>query len=494
MMNNASKTSTQVLDSTSANLTSDRRRRKVRTFHLPISERRIVLMAGDLVAIEVAAFFALVVWSRQAHHHLEDVLLTQSYWFFILPLMWLLLATASDYYNLRVTAKVRVSLWRLAMVESQALFIYVAIFFLSTPRTLPRRFIIYYVVLSFLLIGWWRATRIFLVGWTGFRCRAFIVGAGREADVIWQALKEEAPGDYEVVGFVTSERELMANPDQSLYLGSGAELPRLVTEYGVTELIMAYASDMPEDVFKGLLACHEAGVQVTPMARLYQQVTGRIPVEHVSEQLWTMILPEEARSLRVTLYAIWKRMTDIALALIGLALFAPVLPLLALVIKIDSRGPVFYTQTRLGKGGKPFQIIKLRSMIVNAEQESGPQWAKANDSRVTRVGAFLRRTRLDEVPQLLSVVAGDMSLIGPRPERPEFVEQLSLDIPFYRARLAVKPGLSGWAQVRYRYGNSRDDALRKLEYDLYYIRHQSPVMDFVIGLRTIGVILLFRGM
>jgi exopolysaccharide biosynthesis polyprenyl glycosylphosphotransferase len=320
------------------------------------------------------------------------------------------------------------------------------------------------------------------------------VGAGHEADVIWQALKEEAAGDYDVVGMVASERELLSNHDQRQYLGSGADLPRLVKKYGVTEVIMAYTHDLPEDVFKGLLACYEAGAQVTPMARLYEQVTGRIPIEHVSEQLWTMILPEEARSLRVTLYALWKRVTDVILALIGLALFTPLLPFLAMIIKIDSRGPVFYTQTRLGKGGVPFRIIKLRSMVSDAERESGPQWAKANDTRITRVGALLRRTRLDEIPQLLGVLSGDMSLIGPRPERPEFVERLGADIPFYRARLAVKPGLTGWAQVCYRYGNTREDAVRKLEYDLYYIRHQSPIVDLVIGLRTIGVMLMFRGM
>lgn len=493
-MNDASQASARMFDSSIENSTPHSRARKAQAFHLPISERRVALMVGDLIAIEIAVFLSLVLWAAHAHYRFDSVfVMPQAHWFFILAAMWLLLATANDYNNLRVAAKVRVSLWRLTMIEVQAISIYIVTFFLSKPGSLPRRFIIYYAVLSLLLIGLWRTARIFLIGWTGFRCRALIVGAGHEVDVIQQALKEEAAGDYEVVGVVASALEV-ANPGQQVYLGSGADLPKLVADYGVTELIMAYSTDLPEDIFKGLLTCYEAGVQVTPMARLYEQVTARIPIEHVSEQLWTMILPEEARSLRITLYTLWKRVTDMFLALIGLALFAPILPALALLIKLDSRGPLFYTQTRLGKGGVPFRIIKLRSMVMDAERESGPQWAKRNDSRITRVGAFLRHTRLDEVPQLLSVLAGDMSIIGPRPERPEFVEQLGAEIPFYRARLAVKPGLSGWAQVRFRYGNTQEDALRKLEYDLYYIRHQSPIMDFVIGLRTVGVILMFRGM
>jgi exopolysaccharide biosynthesis polyprenyl glycosylphosphotransferase len=494
-MDNAGESRTYVLDSAGENLTGRARAHKASGLHSPVSERRVVSMIGDIVAIEIATTAALAVRTLDGRYRFDGAfVLSQAHWFFVLPAMWLVLAAANDYYNLRVAAKVRASLWRLAMIEIQAFVIYVAAFFLSKPGSLPRRFIIYYAVLSLLLIGSWRATRIFLIGWTGFRCRALIVGAGHEADVIWQALKEEAAGDYDVVGMVASERELLSNHDQRQYLGSGADLPRLVKKYGVTEVIMAYTHDLPEDVFKGLLACYEAGAQVTPMARLYEQVTGRIPIEHVSEQLWTMILPEEARSLRVTLYALWKRVTDVILALIGLALFTPLLPFLAMIIKIDSRGPVFYTQTRLGKGGVPFRIIKLRSMVSDAERESGPQWAKANDTRITRVGALLRRTRLDEIPQLLGVLSGDMSLIGPRPERPEFVERLGADIPFYRARLAVKPGLTGWAQVCYRYGNTREDAVRKLEYDLYYIRHQSPIVDLVIGLRTIGVMLMFRGM
>jgi lipopolysaccharide/colanic/teichoic acid biosynthesis glycosyltransferase len=169
------------------------------------------------------------------------------------------------------------------------------------------------------------------------------------------------------------------------------------------------------------------------------------------------------------------------------------LPPLALLIRLDSRGGVFYRQERLGRGGKPFQIVKLRTMVQDAEKMSGPQWAREDDPRITRVGRFLRKTRLDEVPQLWNVLRGEMSIVGPRPERSVFVEQLTKKIPFYRTRLLVAPGLTGWAQICYKYGNTEEDALIKLQYDLYYIRHQSLALDLLIMLRTLGKMLTFSG-
>jgi exopolysaccharide biosynthesis polyprenyl glycosylphosphotransferase len=468
--------------------------RPPRGLQMPVSERRVLLMAGDVVASEVSVYVALALWAQHAHMAFDlDFIGPQIHWFVVLPALWLLLATTNDYYNLRVAARVGASLRRLALIVVEVLVVYLATFFLSQPGSLPRRFIVYYAALSLVLVGLWRAARIFLIGWTGFRRRALIVGAGHEAEVIWQTLKDEAAGDYELLGLVASASELVDVEDAQRYLGTGAELRRLVMEYGVTELVMAYTNDVPQDVFEGLLACYEAGVQVTPMMRLYEQITGRLPIEHMSERLWSLVLPDEAHSLRANVYALWKRLTDIVLALIGLALFVLLLPMLALVITLDSRGPIFYTQTRLGLGGKPFRIVKLRSMVADAEADAGPQWAQENDSRITRVGRFLRRSRLDEVPQLINVLRGEMSIIGPRPERPEFVETLASEIPYYRARLAAKPGLTGWAQVRYRYGNTQEDAVRKLQYDLYYIRHQSPMLDLIIAMKTIGTMVTFAG-
>lgn len=461
---------------------------------LPVSERRALLMAGDVLASEIAVLVALALWASRARTAFDlAFILPHLYWFVLLPALWLLLATAHDYYNLRVAAHVGESLSRLALIVTEVLVVYLATFFLSTPGSLPRLFILYYAILSLALIGLWRAARISLIGWTGFRTRALVIGTGHEADIIWQALKDEAAGDYELVGMVAGADAPPSTQDAARYLGDGAQLRRLVAEHGVTELVVAYTNEVPPDVFAGLLACHEAGVRVTPMTRLYEQITGRIPIEQMSERLWSLVLPDGAYSLHAYLYGLWKRLTDIIFSLIGLALFALMLPFLALAIRLDSPGPIFFSQTRLGLGGKPFRIVKLRSMVVDAERDGGAQWAQENDSRVTRFGRFLRRSRLDEIPQLLNVLRGEMSLIGPRPERPEFVDMLAREIPYYRARLAVKPGLTGWAQVRYRYGSTLEDALRKLQYDLYYIRRQSLLLDLIIAIKTIGTMVTFAG-
>jgi lipopolysaccharide/colanic/teichoic acid biosynthesis glycosyltransferase len=205
------------------------------------------------------------------------------------------------------------------------------------------------------------------------------------------------------------------------------------------------------------------------------------------------VLPQEEHSLSFNFYQALKRVVDITLSLVGLALFTISLPVIALAITLDSRGPIFYWQERVGRGGKVFKIVKLRSMIDGAEKTTGARWASAYDERVTRFGRIMRQTRLDEIPQLINVLGGDMSLVGPRPERPEFVDLLENEIRFYQTRHVVKPGLTGWAQIRYRYGRSTDDALRKLQYDLYYIRHRSFMFDLLIMARTIVTIIKFQG-
>jgi exopolysaccharide biosynthesis polyprenyl glycosylphosphotransferase len=189
-----------------------------------------------------------------------------------------------------------------------------------------------------------------------------------------------------------------------------------------------------------------------------------------------------------------KRLLDLSLVSTSLPFLMLILPMVALAIRLDSSGPIFYCQTRCGRAGKPFSILKFRTMSVNAEKEGKALWATQGDLRITRVGRFLRKTRLDELPQLFNVLQGEMSLIGPRPERPEFVEMLQEAIPFYRARLMVKPGITGWAQIHYDYGNSVEDALIKLQYDLYYLRYWSLWLDIYIIFQTVAVVLKFKGL
>jgi sugar transferase (PEP-CTERM system associated) len=475
--------------------TSEARARPRRQWlQLRISERRVLLALGDAFASAVSVLASLFIWAWVAQHPFTmDFIIRHSYWFFVLPILWYILASANDYYNLRVAARLRSSLKRLAQITLQLLIAYLTIFFLSPRNALPRLFIVYYAVVSLVVIGIWRGARLFLVGWTGFRRRALVVGVGQAAAVIRQIIQQEAHGDYEIVGCVTSSEDDVPMVGGTKVVGTADALPQLVASLGISELIVTHINAVPADTFQGVMACYAQGVAIMPMPILYEQITGRVPIEHVGEHLWSLVLPFEGETLVFNVYQMVKRALDIVLALMGLAVYALVLPLLAVAIALDSPGPIFYRQVRVGRAGAPFTIIKLRSMCRNAEDDSGPRWADADDPRVTRVGKWLRKTRLDEVPQLLNVLRGEMTIVGPRPERPIFVERLASEIPFYRSRLVVKPGVTGWAQVRYPYGSSTEDALRKLQYDLYYIRHQSFMLDLLIILKTFGTMLTLRG-
>jgi exopolysaccharide biosynthesis polyprenyl glycosylphosphotransferase len=230
------------------------------------------------------------------------------------------------------------------------------------------------------------------------------------------------------------------------------------------------------------------GVEFAHLASVYEEYTGKIAIDNLRPS-WLIFSSgfQKTRVLRIG-----KRALDVSAALLGIAMSAPVQLLVAAAVRLTSRGPVIYRQNRVGLDGKIFVMRKFRSMREDAEAATGPVWARAGDDRVTPIGRLLRRTRLDELPQLWNVLMGDMSLVGPRPERPEFVATLTHDIPFYGQRHVVKPGVTGWAQVRYTYGASEEDAMQKLQYDLFYIKHVSIWLDLYIMLRTVKVVLLGR--
>ena len=242
---------------------------------------------------------------------------------------------------------------------------------------------------------------------------------------------------------------------------------------------------------RNVLACKMGGIRVYAMATLFEELTGRLPVGHLRDD-WLVYsggfeLLHNPGTRRV------KRLIDLIAALAGLVVLLPVSLLAAVAIKLGDFGDVFYRQDRVGKDGRVFQVLKFRSMRADAEGETGAVWAQSNDPRVTPIGRILRRLRIDEIPQMWNVLKGEMSFVGPRPERPEFVRTLTEEIPYYALRHHVEPGITGWAQINYRYGASIEDTIRKLEYDLYYIRHVGALMDLQIILRTVRVILVTAG-
>ena len=280
----------------------------------------------------------------------------------------------------------------------------------------------------------------------------------------------------------------MVPPGYAL-LGKIQDLDVLVEETRPDIVVVAQIDRRGCFPTKALLECRLRGIRVEDWPTFYEKATGKILVTAVRPS-WLIFSDGFVKTTRTEIV---KRLFDITVSVIGLALAAPIMAVVALAIKIESSGPMLYRQSRLGQNGCVFILNKFRSMRQDAEKHTGPVWTTAKDTRITRVGAVLRRTRLDELPQLVNVLVGHMSFIGPRPERPEFVTELQKTIPFYMERLAVKPGITGWAQVRYQYGSSVEDAVEKLQYDLYYIKNLSLFLDLLIVLNTVQVVLFARG-
>lgn len=453
---------------------------------LPVSERRLLIGIGDLVAVNLSIVLALRVWAYVGMESFDiTFVLEQAHWFPILSVLWVFLASANNFYDLALTAKWQQSQERLLEIELQLLLAYLLIFFLSPRYALPRLFILYYAIASYLLIAGWRMTRPFLIGWVPSRRRVLVIGGGWSAESIVKAIETYAPDDYEIVGVVEERtfRNDRQNPRRTLL--------EKAKETHASEIVLATSENLDGVLFQEIMDCYEQGLPITPMPILYERLTGRIPVESVRGH-WNVVLPLQGRS-PFDPYPVLKRLIDLLFCGIGLLVLALLLPILVPIMIIDSPGPILFTQERLGKGGRVFNVIKLRTMVPNAEQISGPIWSVKGDDRVTRVGRVLRKLRIDEMPQFWNILRGEMSMVGPRPERPFFVETLQEEIPFYRTRLTVQPGLTGWAQVHYGYGSSVRDALVKLQYDLYYIRHRSIVLDLMIIVRTFGTVAKLMG-
>ncbi|UZP67541.1 TIGR03013 family PEP-CTERM/XrtA system glycosyltransferase [Desulfovibrio mangrovi] len=270
---------------------------------------------------------------------------------------------------------------------------------------------------------------------------------------------------------------------------NGTELHEYLRREGVDKVIVSFSERRGAFPVDEILQCRMSGIEVVDAVTFYESVNKKLFIENITPS-WFIF----SSGFRIsTAYRFCKRVLDICGALFGLAICLPFFPLVALAIKLDSPGPIFFRQVRVGEGDKLFIIFKLRTMRQDAEVGTGAVWASKDDPRITRLGAFLRKSRLDELPQLINVLRGEMSLVGPRPERPEFVKNLKKEIPFYSERHYMKPGVTGWAQVRYPYGASLQDAVEKLRYDLYYIKNYSPLFDVWVILLTIGVVVFRKG-
>ncbi len=321
------------------------------------------------------------------------------------------------------------------------------------------------------------------------RPRVLVLGVSRAADTLAE-LQATGSQPFTILGFLDDDPAAFERlPAGSSLLGKSKDLLNLVEELEPDVVLVALPDMRGALPTADLLECRLRGIRVEDWPTFYEKQTGKVSVTDLRPS-WLIFSDGFVKG---QLSRTAKRALDLVLAAAGLVLASPVMALVALAIKLDSPGPVLFRQERVGQNGRIFVLNKFRSMRADAELESGPVWAVPGDPRVTRVGRFLRRTRLDELPQLFNVLVGHMSFVGPRPERPDFVRLLQRQIPFYTGRLAVRPGITGWAQVRYRYAGSVADQREKLQYDLYYIKNLSPFLDLLILLHTVQVVLFARG-
>lgn len=459
---------------------------------LQMAERRKLLFAVDLLLVNLAVLTALAMWTwRSSDVFSIGFVLSQIHWFLFLSVLWLVAATITNLYDLSVAMNPMTTLHSLAWAMGLSLMVYLVIYFASPRNALPRLFILYFTGLAFASLTAWRLTYGRLFSRTAFRRRTLVVGAGWAGTTIVEAIEEGFNPGYQLAGFVDDNPAKQNRVIHELpVIGSRHNLTELIERRGISDIVVAVTGEMHAELIQALMTCQEQGVRVTAMAQLYEELTGRVPVEHVGNH-WHIMLPLDHPSTG-NIYPGLKRAFDLLVATAGLLFFGLTLPFVALAVYVDSPGPLFYTQERVGKAGQRFRVFKIRSMRPDAEKD-GAAWAEENDPRVTRVGRLLRRASLDELPQFLNVLKGEMSIVGPRPERPVFADELAEEIPFYRLRHAVKPGMAGWALIHYGYGSSTEDALVKLQYDLYYLKHQSIFLDVVILLRTIGRVLALAG-
>ncbi len=447
----------------------------------------LLLFGAVLLAVGITLWFTTGGTESVQARMARDNLLPKSVF---LALVCQLCLYYNDLYDFRIVRAGRDLLWRL-LQSLGATSILVAILYLLFPRLIIGKgvFLVTLLLAAALLLAW-RLLYDRMLRLDGFHERILVLGTGPNARAVaGEVLAQPALG-FRLVGYVADEPVL--GPPKAGHpsvLARAASLLEVVRRERVQRVVVALSEARGRLPVEALLACRMAGVTVEEGTSFYERVSGKILLENLKPS-WLIF----SDGFRTSILArVITRLSSVAISVLGLTLTAPLLLVVAALIRLDSPGPIFLTQERVGQGGKVFALYKFRSMRADAEANGRPVWAEENDRRITRVGRWLRKTRIDEIPQLWNVLRGDMSIVGPRPERPFFVEQLRKVIPYYDQRHTVKPGVTGWAQVRYPYGASVEDAIEKLQYDLFYIKHVSVVLDLSILLETVKVILVGRG-
>jgi sugar transferase (PEP-CTERM system associated) len=394
-----------------------------------------------------------------------------------------------DLYDLRIKRSNLELVFRLLQSLGISSIVLAVLYYMFPPLIIGRGIFLISLYFMSAVIILWRMIYNHILKTNQLDQKIMIIGTGPMAINIAREILGKDDTGFKIIGFITDNPkrigEKLVNPS---IVGDQSQIVDIATREKVARIIVALDERRGGFPEVQLLDCKMKGIAIEEDTEFYEHLTGKLKVESLRPS--SLIFSDGFRKPKLTMWM--KRFIGFNLSLIGLILLSPLILIISILIKIDSRGPVFYRQERAGERGKIFKLLKFRSMVENAET-NGPVWAEQDDNRVTRIGRWMRKWRFDEIPQMLNVLKGDMSFVGPRPERSFFVEQLRKEIPFYDQRFYVKPGITGWAQIKYRYGASKEDALEKLKYDLYYIKNLSSLFDMIIMFETIKVVLFGKG-
>jgi len=463
-------------------------------WRITLRERRFVLFLGDLISVGLALVIALYFWSmgdQWLKFSWEFLRERPPDWYFFLPVIWI--AFMLELYDTRRAGRKIDTLRGIAVAAGISAMLYLAIFFISPPKSLPRRGVATFIGVAAALTLLWRLFYIRVFTAPAFLRRVVIIGAGRAGTILADIIQKITPVPFTLVGYIDDDSKKQKKSFSGLkVIGNSAKLMEVITKEKVTDLIFAISGDMQPSLYSAILKAEENGVEVTTMPVSYEELLGRVPISLLDDD-W-ILRSFVDRSHASGSYELAKRMMDLLGAIVGIFFLVLFFPIIALVIIVDDGFPIIFRQERVGRSGKTFNLLKFRSMRRDAEKDGIARFAVENDERATRTGKFLRRSHLDELPQFINVLKGDLSLVGPRAERPELVAKLQEEVPFYRARLFIKPGVTGWAQINYQYASNVEETAVKLEYDLFYIMHRNIMLDFQILIRTFGAVIGYRGL
>jgi exopolysaccharide biosynthesis polyprenyl glycosylphosphotransferase len=455
-------------------------------------ERQTLLFIVDFLMALIALFISIYVWSVADKYQSLSIsfILRLPVWFFFLPLFWpVLMARMYDEHSARDPGE---TLRNIAFSAVVGLGFYMVFYFTSEPNSLPRISVASFIVSAFILTLFWRLLYIRVFTAPQFMRRMLLVGAGDTGKIMLRIINQHKPRPYILVGIIDDDPHKINTVIEGYEVFGGHDkLLQAICEHQITDLIVAISGQMHGGMFQALLDAQEIGTEIIRMPVAYEELLHRVPIRYLEAEWILRSFVDKARS--ETFSEMLKRGLDLLGGTIGILLYMILFPFVSMAILLESGKPILYRQIRMGRGGQLYNIYKFRTMRQDAEADGQPQWAEENDRRATRVGLFLRKTHIDEIPQFVNVVRGEMSLVGPRAERPELVEWFQQHVPFYRARLLVRPGMTGWAQVNQQYASTIDETIEKLEYDLFYIMHRSFGMDIRIIFLTPILVLRLRG-